>query len=386
MAIPARTQEELHDSQSAAEGWRSQIPAKGLREYWYPAVLAKKVGKKRPVGVRLLGENLVFFRDQRGEIVALQDLCAHRGGKLSLGECHFPGTVTCPYHGWTYNAEGKVVAALIEGPNSRVPEAGIRVPVKPVKELRGIVWVWIGDGEPVPLEEDVPDEFVEPDALVLTDVRLWPINWRPLIENAIDGHAPYVHRKSVLAILFGMGPLGQRLMPQLTRGGKGISLSKGPPPPMQQDYPGLGRFPRRYLRKYWHWIFRRLKRRVMFANMPSTQEIVLPGFTRIYYLDHLYMRWGVPVDETSVRNFYWHVTWGSPLWKFWFTVRYYLFRRWAMNANFSNQDRRIVGAQDYSAPENPSWTDAIVLGWRKIVLQGYHVERVKRTHQGKSHA
>jgi len=379
MALAVTAKEEVEKIQPMESDFREQIPAEGLREYWYPAILAKKVGRRRPVGVRLLGENLVFFRDQAGKIVALQDLCAHRGSKLSKGVCHFPGTISCPYHGWTYDAQGRCVAAMVEGPESHIPESGVQIPVKKVKELCGIAWVWMGDGDPVPLEEDVPEEFLDPNVQVLTEVQLWPVNWRPLIENAIDGHAPYVHRNSVLAIFSGMGPLGQKLTPILTREGKGLALIKETWPPFQKEYPGLGQFPKRFWRKYWLRIVQKFRKKGSFTGTAYTQEIVLPGITRITYPDHLYMRWGVPVDENSVRNFYWHVVRGSRAWKLRFCFSYYLYRRWAMNSNFSSQDLRIIGSQDYHAVEKMSWTDAIVIHWRKLVLQGYHVARTRRT-------
>lgn len=381
MALAVQVKDEASESQPIDSDWRQQIPADGLREYWYPAVLAKKVGRRRPVGVRLIGEDLVFFRDRAGQIVALQDLCAHRGAKLSPGVCHFPGTITCPYHAWTYDAEGKCVAALVEGPESRIPDTGIKIPTKQVRQLRGIAWVWMGKGEAVPLEEDVPEEFLDPDVHVLTDIRVWPLNWRPLIENAIDGHAPYVHRNSVLALLFGLGPLGQKLTPKLTREGKGLAVIKETSPPIHQEYPGLGRFPKSLWRRYWQWIFRRSRGRGNFTGKPYTQEIVLPGMTRITYPRHLYIRWGVPIDENSVRNFYWHVIRGSRAWKIRFSFFYYVFRRWAMNWNFSEQDLKIIRTQDYSSRENVSWTDAVVIHWRKLVLQGYHVARTNRTRQ-----
>jgi len=375
------SREGVQESPPVVSSWREQIPAAGLREYWYPALPVKKVGRRKPVGVRLLAEDLVFFRDRGGKIVALKDRCAHRGGRLSNGICHFPGTVTCPYHGWTYDAGGKCVAAFVEGPESHIPRTNVQVAAKRVQELHGIVWVWVGDGAPVPLEEDVPEEFLDPETTIFTDIRHWPVNWRPLIENAIDGHAPYVHRNSVLGILYGLGALGQRLTPTLTREGRGISLLKGPLPPYQQDYFGLGRFPKHYLRKYWIRLFYLARWRKIPPAKMYTQEIVLPGITRITYPRHVYIRWGVPVDEGSVRNFYWHAARGSRAQKLWFAVCYFLFRRWAMNVNFSEQDRKIVGAQDYGAPEKHSWTDAVVIQWRKLVLQGYHVDRVKRTRQ-----
>lgn len=161
---------ERKESQSEISAARERIPAAGLQEYWYPAFPARQLGKRRPLGIRLVGEDIVFFRDTEGKTVALRDLCAHRGAKLSLGVCHFPGTVSCPYHGWTYNSEGSCVAALVEGPQSHIPKTGVQIPTKRVREFRGIVWVWIGDGEPVPLEEDIPEEFLDPQVTVFIDV------------------------------------------------------------------------------------------------------------------------------------------------------------------------------------------------------------------------
>lgn len=381
MTLAAQAKKEVREDQASSSKWRDQIPAKGLQEYWYPAVLAKKVGKKKPLAIRLLGENLVLFRNREGNIVALMDLCPHRGGRLSQGDCHFPGTITCPYHAWTYDSEGKCVAALVEGPESRIPAMDIRVPGREVREYRGILWVWVGNGAAVPLEEDVPEEFLDPKVLIFTEVRDWPVNWRPLMENAIDGHAPYVHRDSIEGLLTTIGPLGQKLTPTLTYGGRGIALIKETSPPMQQDYPGLGRFPKRFLRKYWLWLFRPNWKKGTFTGKPYTQEIVLPGMTRIAYPDHLYIRWGVPIDENSVRNFYWHFVKGPFLSKAWFCLRYYCFRRWARNTNLSEQDRGIVASQDFGAPEKLSWTDAVIVGWRKMILEGFHISRVKRTHE-----
>ena len=85
---------------------RHLIPPLGLRDYWYPAIPAAKVGSNRPRKVRLLGQDLALFRDQHGTVVALDDVCPHRGARLSEGRCHFAGTVTCPYHAWTFDAQG----------------------------------------------------------------------------------------------------------------------------------------------------------------------------------------------------------------------------------------------------------------------------------------
>ena len=86
---------------------RSLIPARGLREYWYPALPAQAVGWCKPVGLRLLGTDLVFFRDTHGEVQALWDYCPHRGVYLSLGKCVWRGYLSCAYHGATFNGKGE---------------------------------------------------------------------------------------------------------------------------------------------------------------------------------------------------------------------------------------------------------------------------------------
>ena len=96
--------------------------AEGFRNYWYPAhvVLSAEVaGRWR---CRFSASRLLFIRHQ-GKSFALEDRCAHRGIPLSAGRCEFPGTntITCRYHGWTFNvADGACVAALTDGPDSPI--------------------------------------------------------------------------------------------------------------------------------------------------------------------------------------------------------------------------------------------------------------------------
>src|SRR5712692_285270 len=94
-------------------------PVLGYRNFWYPLIESSKVGSK-PIPLRMLGEDLVLFR-AGPKVAALVDRCAHRGALLSKGRVLFPETLSCPYHGWTYNAQGDCVAAIVEGPDSHVP-------------------------------------------------------------------------------------------------------------------------------------------------------------------------------------------------------------------------------------------------------------------------
>src|SRR5690242_8856959 len=91
----------------------------GFREYWYPALRSGDLGNK-PRAVKMLGEELVFVR-AGGRAYAMRDRCAHRGMVLSRGTCLAEGTITCPYHGWTFDvANGELVAALTDGPDSTI--------------------------------------------------------------------------------------------------------------------------------------------------------------------------------------------------------------------------------------------------------------------------
>src|SRR5471030_1029048 len=98
---------------------RFGIPKLGFENYWYPILTPREVTRK-PRAVKLLGRDIVLFRDG-GKLFALDDRCPHRGVKLSAGTCDYAGTISCPYHGWTFDgASGQLVAALMEGPNAPI--------------------------------------------------------------------------------------------------------------------------------------------------------------------------------------------------------------------------------------------------------------------------
>jgi len=107
------------------------LPRVGFRNYWYPVMESRRLGKG-PVSVRMLGEDIVLFRAGEGKVAALADRCPHRGTMLSRGRILFPGTLSCGYHGWTYDEKGECVAAIVEGPESRVP-GNVRVKTYPAE-------------------------------------------------------------------------------------------------------------------------------------------------------------------------------------------------------------------------------------------------------------
>src|SRR5579884_2856054 len=85
---------------------RSLIPPLGFREYWYPALPARAIKWRKPVGLRICGIDIVLFRDHGGEVRALSNICPHRGAWLSWGDCFWKGFISCPYHGATFDGDG----------------------------------------------------------------------------------------------------------------------------------------------------------------------------------------------------------------------------------------------------------------------------------------
>jgi phenylpropionate dioxygenase-like ring-hydroxylating dioxygenase large terminal subunit len=94
---------------------------------------------------------------------------------LSDGKCWTEGTLTCPYHGWTYRlSDGELIAALTDGPESAVVgKKGKGVRSYPVEERNGVVYVYMGDGNPPALEEDVPEELLKPEYVFEAVTSVW---------------------------------------------------------------------------------------------------------------------------------------------------------------------------------------------------------------------
>ena len=162
-----------------------------LKNLWYVAQQSDAVSD-RPVHVRLLGQDLVLFRDTLRKIVCLSDVCIHRGASLSRGQV-VDGCVECPYHGWRYSADGRVAKIPAE-PDTRIP-ARARIDSYPAVERYGWIWVFIGD---LPEAERPPipamPEFDDPEIRWIYGEWNWKANYNRVIENGLDfAHAPFVH-------------------------------------------------------------------------------------------------------------------------------------------------------------------------------------------------
>ena len=163
-----------------------------LRRYWQPAALSAELDGKRPVvPVTLLGERLVLFRDDEGELGLIGRHCLHRGADLCFGRREDNG-LRCPFHGWLYDRNGRCLEQPGE-PEGSTMHRQIGTTAYPVVEKNGIVFAYMGPGEPPGFPGF--DCFRAPGTHVFAFKGLWECNWLQALEIGIDpAHASFLHR------------------------------------------------------------------------------------------------------------------------------------------------------------------------------------------------
>ncbi|MGZ9157228.1 MAG: Rieske 2Fe-2S domain-containing protein [Candidatus Binatia bacterium] len=163
-----------------------------LRRYWMPAVCAGELTEAKPIkAFRLMGENLVVYRDQSGRYGVVAEQCPHRKASLAFGRVDGDG-IRCPYHGWKFDGTGK----CLEQPAEPV-DGGFKDKIKhtayPAERLGGLIWTYLGP-EPRPL-------LPRWDVLVWEDGYRWiekhevyNCNWLQPTENSVDpSHLFWLH-------------------------------------------------------------------------------------------------------------------------------------------------------------------------------------------------
>lgn len=163
-----------------------------LRRYWQPVALAEELQAPRPLKpVKLMGQDFVLFRDEQGKLGMLDRDCPHRGADLAFGRLE-SGGLRCAFHGWLFDATGKCLDTPAEPAGSKLCTR-IQQPAYPVVEKSGIIFAYIGEGEP-PAFPDF-DCFVAPDSHTFAFKGLWECNWLQALEVGIDpAHASFLHR------------------------------------------------------------------------------------------------------------------------------------------------------------------------------------------------
>jgi vanillate O-demethylase monooxygenase subunit len=160
------------------------------RHFWHPVAASREV-RETPFAARLLDVPLVLFRSDGGRVVALRDLCLHRGTPLSLGWLD-DGAIVCQYHGWTYDGEGHCLRIPSLPPERGIP-ARARVDSFQATERYGLIWVCLEDEARLPLPE-LPQFGMA--GWRPTFCGPWPVKAHAsrVIENFLDvAHPAWVH-------------------------------------------------------------------------------------------------------------------------------------------------------------------------------------------------
>ncbi|MGG2201001.1 Rieske 2Fe-2S domain-containing protein [Paenibacillus validus] len=161
-----------------------------LRRYWHPVAASSEFPKAGTRKVKILGEDLVLYRDRSGKLGLVQERCPHRGVSLEYGIPENDG-LRCQYHGWCFNREG----ACTEQPNE--PEESTfknRIKIKSyrVEELGGLIFAYLGP-EPAPLLPRY-DLFLRDNVIRTIGYAIVPCNWLQIMENSLDPiHLEWLH-------------------------------------------------------------------------------------------------------------------------------------------------------------------------------------------------
>lgn len=164
-----------------------------LRQFWLPFYASRELESDGPVArVRLLGEDLVVYRDSEGQVGLLGENCAHRGASLFYGRNEECG-LRCVWHGWKYDRSGVCVEMPNEPPESRFKDK-IRQTAYPCRERNGLVWAYMGDTETLPGLPLIEPNLVPVENLDLT-FRVQECNYTQGIEGEYDSsHALILHQ------------------------------------------------------------------------------------------------------------------------------------------------------------------------------------------------
>jgi phenylpropionate dioxygenase-like ring-hydroxylating dioxygenase large terminal subunit len=162
-----------------------------LRRFWHPIAQSAELADL-PLGIRIMGEDLVVFRDRRGQVGLLQRHCTHRGTSLEYGIISDRG-IRCCYHGWLYDVDGKILETPGEPIDSTLKDR-LCQGAYPTHEHGGLIFAYLGPPDRQP-KFPIFDTYVQPgNRLVPRRKLVWPCNWLQVKENNMDPiHVTFLH-------------------------------------------------------------------------------------------------------------------------------------------------------------------------------------------------
>jgi len=256
-----------------------------MRRYWHPIAPSAELNEENPTKeIRLLGEDLVLYRDLKGRVGCIEPTCAHRKANLSYGIPEENG-LRCAYHGWVYNETGACLEQPSEPADKRFKEK-VCLKAYPVEELAGLIFVYMGP-EPKPL---LPrwDLMVWDNVTRSIRVNPLPCNWLQCVDNALDPvHFQWLHAYW---------------------GARAIARKKPPEEREQFQRSAVARGRRHLKVGFDRFEYGIVKRRLMEGETEEDEHwrighpIVFPNFLRVSEGYRHSFQYRVPVDDTHTMH------------------------------------------------------------------------------------
>ena len=162
-----------------------------MRRYWQPIAAMSEMDGRYTMRVRLLGEDLVLFKDRQGRLGLIAEQCPHRRASLGYGIPTEDG-IRCPYHGWEFGRQGQCLSQPNEPEKSSFRHK-VKTAAYPVEELNGMLFAYLGPEESKPLLPRI-DGFVAEGSIRMLGRALLPVNWLQIMENSLDPiHTEWLH-------------------------------------------------------------------------------------------------------------------------------------------------------------------------------------------------
>ncbi len=160
-----------------------------LRRFWHPVLRGADLPKGKVQPIRIMSEDFTLYRGEDGVARTVEDRCAHRGAKMSIGWVD-GNAIKCAYHAWSYDGEtGQCVKQPAE-PRPFCDKVSIRA--YPTREYLGLIFAYFGDG-PAPELPRYP-EFEDEDYFVDLGTNVWNCNYWAQLENSLDiAHTEFLH-------------------------------------------------------------------------------------------------------------------------------------------------------------------------------------------------
>ncbi len=165
-----------------------------LRCHWHPVALSEEISKPDcpPIRVKIMGEDLLLFRDTNGRTGLIEPFCAHRGADLFFGRNEECG-IRCIYHGWKYDIHGNCIE-MPNVPKDAAYHGKIKIKAYPTQEFADMVWAYMGPKDTQPLKVPQLEAGLVPPSHRYVTKRLVECNWTHSMEGALDtAHFSFLH-------------------------------------------------------------------------------------------------------------------------------------------------------------------------------------------------